>query len=176
MQAHAVVPEGHGVESICAALREQGLTVAPRSYRAWRTLPACERARSDAAVLDKLRQVRTGGPHGRPLPEVLYGRRKMTACLARNGFPDVSKHTVDRLMRSEGMNGLVRGRPARTTIPAKTGRKRAGDLLNLCFSSPKPNHAWVTDFERHEALPNRAVVKGHRLRLVAASRVKLRAA
>ncbi len=32
------------------------------------------------------------------------------------------------------------------------------------------------DIERHEALLNRAVVKGHRLRLVAASRKKLRAA
>jgi putative transposase len=142
----AMRAEGHGVESICEALREQGLTVAPRGYRAWKTLPAAERARSDAAVLDKLRQVRTGGPQGRPLPEVLYARRKMTAWLARNGFPEVSKHTVDRLMRDDGMNGLVRGRPARTTIPAKTGGKRAGDLLNRCFSSPRPNHAWVTDF------------------------------
>jgi putative transposase len=142
----AMRAEGHRVESICEALREQGLTVAPRSYRAWKTLPACERAKTDAAVLDKLRHVRTGGPEGRPLPEVLYGRRKMTAWLARNGFPEVSKHTVDRLMRSEDMNGLVRGRATRTTIPSKTGGKRAADLLNRCFSSPRPNHAWVTDF------------------------------
>jgi hypothetical protein len=34
----------------------------------------------------------------------------------------------------------------------------------------------VADIERHEALLNRAVVKGHRLRLVAAGREKLRAA
>lgn len=86
---------GHGVEPICEVLCEQGLAVAPRSYRAWKTLPACERDKSDAAVLDKLRHVRTGGPQGGPLPEVLYGRRKMTTWLARNGFPDISKHTVD---------------------------------------------------------------------------------
>ncbi len=92
-----------------------------------------------------LLNVRTGN-EGRPLPEVLYGRRKMTAWLARNGFPDVSKHTVDRLMRDEGMNGLVRGRSARTTVPAKTGGVRAADLLNRIFTSPRPNHAWVTDF------------------------------
>ena len=66
---------------------------------------------------------------GRPRPEILYGRRKMTAWLRRNGFPEVSKHTVDRLMRDEGMNGLIRGRKTRTTIPDKDG-KRAGDLLN----------------------------------------------
>jgi transposase InsO family protein len=43
------------------------------------------------------------------------------------------------------MNGLVRGRKTRTTIPAKDG-KRAGDLLNRDFTAPFPNHSWVTDF------------------------------
>jgi putative transposase len=137
--------DGHGVESICQALSEQGLAVAPRSYRAWKITPACERAKTDAAILDMLRHLRTGGPEGRPLPEVLYGRRKMTAWLGRNGFPGVSKHTVDRLMRGEGMSGLVRGRPIRTTIPAKDG-VRAGDLLNRQFRTSAPNLAWVTDF------------------------------
>jgi len=138
--------EGHGVESTCQALREQGLNVAPRSYRAWKQRPPCARTVSDATVLDKLRDVRVGGQDGRALPESVYGRRKMTPWLGRNGCPEVSKHTVDRLMRDEGMNGLVRGRGTRTTIPAKTGAVRAPDLLNRCFGAPRPNHAWVTDF------------------------------
>lgn len=96
-------------------------------------------------MVDKLRQLRTGGPSGRPLPELLYGRRKMTVWLARNGFPGISKHTVDRLMRQEGMRGLIRGRKTRTTIPAKDGR-RARDLLNRHFHTGAPNRAWVTDF------------------------------
>ena len=65
----------------------------------------------------------------------------MTAWLRRNGFPEVSKHTVDRLMRDEGMNGLIRGRKTRTTIPGKDG-KRAGDLLNRT-SPPVPNRTWL---------------------------------
>lgn len=69
----------------------------------------------------------------------------MTAWLARNGFAGISKHTVDRLMRAEGMNGLVRGRKVRTTIPGKDGR-RAADLLNRQFRTTAPNRAWVTDF------------------------------
>lgn len=138
--------EGHGVESVCRVLREQGLQVAPRSYRASKSRPACERARTDAAIVDKLRSLKTGGRDGRPLPEVLYGRRKMASWLRRNGFPRVSKHTVNRLMRSEGMNGLVRGRGTRTTIGAKAGAVRAPDLLKRCFVSPRPNHGWVTDF------------------------------
>jgi len=137
--------DGHGVESICRALREQGLQVAPRTYRSWKTNPAPQRAFSDAQIIDKLRHLRTGGVKGGPLPEVLYGRRKMTAWLARNGFAGVSKHTVDRLMREMGMNGLVRGRTTRTTIAAKDGL-RAKDLLNRQFRTSAPNRAWVTDF------------------------------
>ena len=57
----------------------------------------------------------------------------------------MSTHTVDRLMRDEGMAGLVRGRSTRTTIPGKDG-KRAGDLLNRDFTAPHPNHSWVTYF------------------------------
>jgi putative transposase len=69
----------------------------------------------------------------------------MTAWLARNGFPTVSKHTIDRLMRDEGIAGLVRGRKTVTTIPAKNGT-RAGDMLNRQFTALRPNHTWVTDF------------------------------
>jgi len=45
-------------------------------------------------------------------------------------------------------------------------------------SSPAtaPNQVWLTDIERHEALLNLAVVKGHRWRPVAAGRRKLRTA
>ena len=90
-----------------------------------------------------LLHVRTGN-EGRPLPEVLYGRRKTTAWLARTGFPEVSKHTVDRLMRDEGTNGLVRGRSAKTTVPANTGGVRAGEPpepgLHLPASEPRLGH------------------------------------
>jgi putative transposase len=132
--------------SICQALRTQDLAVAPRTYRSWKTALPAPRVYADAAVLDVLRRLRTGGPGGTALPEVLYGRRKMTAWLARNGFPGISKHTVDRLMRTSGMNGLVRGRKVRTTIPAKDGARRAEDLLNRDFVTTAPNTAWVTDF------------------------------
>ena len=112
---------------------------------AWRTTPAAARAFSDAAIIDTLRGLRTGSASGGALPETLYGRRKMTAWLDHSGFPGVSKHTVDRLMREEGMRGLVRGRKVRTTIAGKDGG-RAGDLLNRDFATTAPNRAWVTDF------------------------------
>ena len=136
---------GHGVESIIDVLREQGVEVAPRSYRAWKHRLPAARTVTDAELTAVLHRLRARDEQGRQAPEVLYGRRKMTAWLARTGFPEVSKHTVDRLMRDEGMNGLVRGRKTRTTIPAKDG-VRAEDLLNRAFTAPRPNHSWVTDF------------------------------
>jgi len=100
---------------------------------------------TDAGIVDTLRGLRTGSATGGPLPEILYGRRKMTAWLQRAGHPGVSKHTVDRLMRQEGMRGLIRGRKVRTTIAGKDAQ-RAGDLLNRDFRTSSPNRAWVTDF------------------------------
>ncbi|MGY4543955.1 hypothetical protein ACVWY0_003898 [Arthrobacter sp. UYNi723] len=130
--------EGYAVESICAVLREQGVQVAARTYRAWKKRLPALRTIEDARITDALRSLKVPDAKGRPRPEIIYGRRKMTQWLRRNGFPEASKHTVDRLMREEGMNGLIRGRKTRTTIPGKDGR-RARDLLNRDFTAPAPN-------------------------------------
>jgi putative transposase len=137
--------EGYAVESICAVLREQGVHVAARTYRAWKKRLPALRTIEDARITDALRALKVPDAKGRPRPEIMYGRRKMTQWLRRNGFPEASKHTVDRLMREDGMNGLIRGSKTRTTIPGKDGR-RAGDLLNRDFTAPAPNQIWVTDF------------------------------
>ncbi len=136
---------GYAVESICTVLRGQGVQVAARTYRAWKKRLPALRTLEDAKITDVLRALKAKDAKGLPRPEIIYWLRKMTAWLRRNGFPEASKHTVDRLMRDERMNGLVRGRKTRTTIPGKDGR-RAGDLLNRSFSSPAPNQVWVTDF------------------------------
>lgn len=128
---------GFGVESICKVLTEQDCQVAPRTYRAWKHAGASQRDRTDAVIVDALHAVR-GTPEG------LYGRRKMVAHLRRQGHR-VSHCQVDRLMRGEGMNGVVRGKSPRTTVPGKDG-KRAGDLLDRDFNAAKPNQRWVADF------------------------------
>lgn len=131
--------EGHAVESTCRVLTEHGCRVAARTYRSWRQArrPIAARTVSDAVITDALITVR-GAPEG------LYGRRKMTHWLRRQGH-QVAFCTVDRLMRDLGMNGVRRGRQLRTTIPAKDGH-RAGDLLDRDFTAPAPNRRWVADF------------------------------
>jgi putative transposase len=130
---------GHAVESTCRVLTEHGCTVAARTYRSWKQAgrPVAARTVSDAALSNVLIGLK-GTPEG------LYGRRKMTHFLHRQGH-DAAFCTVDRLMRDLGMNGVRRGKTVRTTIPAKDGH-RAKDLLNRDFAAPAPNLRWVADF------------------------------
>jgi putative transposase len=130
--------EGHAVESTCRVLREQGCPVAARTYRAWKQgrAPAA-RTVTDAVVMDAI--IATAGT-----PEGLYGRRKMTHYLRRNGH-QVAFCTVDRLMADLGRSGIRRGKGVRTTVPAKDGN-RAEDLLNRDFTAAAPNTRWVADF------------------------------
>ena len=76
------------------------------------------------------------------------------------------------LMRRAGLAGPS-GRPRWRPIPNMAG---ASDLVDRNFHRDEPDRLWVTDIERHEAFLNPAVVRGHRLWLVAASWLKLRAA
>ncbi len=134
---------GFAVESVCAVLREQGVQVAARTYRAWKRRPVAARTLSDAVVINALRDARAT-PDGRPTPESLYGRRKMTALLHRRGL-QVAHCTVNRLMSEHGMSGVRRGKTPRTTTPSKDGT-RASDLLQRDFTAPAPNRVWVADF------------------------------
>ena len=131
--------EGHTVESTCRVLSEHGCRVAARTYRSWKQpgRPVAARTLSDAAVSDTLIGLK-GTPEG------LYGRRKMTHFLRRQGH-QVGFCTVDRLMRDLGMSGVRRGKGVRTTIRGKDSR-RADDLLNRDFTAPAPNTRWVADF------------------------------
>jgi putative transposase len=129
---------GCRVESICRVLTEHGVQVAPRTYRNWKAARPSARTLTDARVTDALRAT-IGTPEG------MYGRRKMTAYLRRGGH-QVAACTVDRLMRDEGLSGIVRGRKHRTTVPGGKDSRRAPDLLDRDFSAGAPNRKWVTDF------------------------------
>ncbi|MDZ8171182.1 IS3 family transposase [Microbacterium xanthum] len=143
--------EGHAVESIIRVLREQGVKIAARTYRAHRQGIVASRTITDAQVQDAVRAaawaiVERNGTMRRVLtPEGLYGRRKVTALIRRTTIPGASRGAVDRAMRTLGLSGIRRDKSVRTTIPAKDGI-RAGDLLNRDFTAPRPDHTWVMDF------------------------------
>jgi transposase InsO family protein len=126
------------VESICRVLTEQGVQVAPRTYRNWKTARPSDRAVPDAYLTAALRSTAN-------TPEGMYGRRKMTAHLRRQGH-QVAACTVDRLMRDEHLSGLVRGGKHRTTVSTGQDGRRPPDLLDRDFTAAAPNRKWVTDF------------------------------
>jgi transposase InsO family protein len=74
----------------------------------------------------------------------VYGARKVWRQLVREGVA-VARCTVERLMRSMGLCGVVRGKVKRTTV-ASDRDPRPLDLVHRKFSADRPNRLWVADF------------------------------
>ncbi|SLN72274.1 IS2 transposase TnpB [Limimaricola soesokkakensis] len=127
----------HGVEPICKVL-----PIAPSTYYdhvAKRVDPArrSERAKRDAEL--RLEIARVFDANFR-----VYGVRKVWRQLEREGF-DVARCTVARLMRSMGLQGVIRGKPIKTTRSDKA-TPCPRDKVNRQFRAPAPNRLWVSDF------------------------------
>ena len=129
--------EAHGVEPICKVL-----PIAPSTYRAHaakRADPArlSARARRDAALKPEIARVFAEN-------FAVYGARKVWRQLQREG-EQVARCTVERLMRAMGLEGVIRGKPVRTTISDKAALCPL-DRVNRQFRVPRPNVLWVSDF------------------------------
>ncbi len=74
----------------------------------------------------------------------VYGVRKIWRQLCREGF-DVARCRVARLMKSMGIQGVIRGKPHRRTIPDNKAPYPL-DKVNRQFRVPAPNRLWVSDF------------------------------
>jgi len=74
----------------------------------------------------------------------VYGIRKFWRQLLREGIA-VARCTVARLMRTMGLQGVVRGKRVRTTI-SNAAAPCPLDRVNRQFKAPRPNALWVSDF------------------------------
>ena len=126
-----------GVEPICRLL-----PIAPSTYYevvAKRTdvgrLSA--RERNDIAMKVEIRRVFNENFQ-------VYGVRKVWRQLQREGF-DVARCTVARLMRMMGLQGIIRGKPIKTTVSDKSAPCPL-DRVNRHFKAPAPNMLWLSDF------------------------------
>jgi putative transposase len=129
--------EEHGVEPICEVP-----PIAPSTYHAHvarRADPTrlSERAKRDVIRENKIRRVFVENFE-------VYGVRKVWRQLRREG-EDIARCTVERLMRSMGPRGVVRGKPVKTTISDKASPCPL-DHVNRQFRAAKPNALWVSDF------------------------------
>ncbi len=64
--------------------------------------------------------------------------------LVREGH-HLGRCTVERLMRQMGLQGIVRGKTKRTTVPSDRDL-RPLDLVKRVFHAQRPNQLWVADF------------------------------
>ncbi|MBN8633668.1 MAG: IS3 family transposase [Rhodobacterales bacterium] len=129
--------DAHGVEPICGVL-----PIAPSTYYehlAKRADPArlSDRARRDEVLRPEI--LRVFEENWR-----VYGVRKIWRQLGREGFV-VARCTVARLMKGMGIQGVIRGKPHRTTIPDNKAPCPL-DKVNRQFRVPAPNRLWVSDF------------------------------
>ncbi len=127
----------YGVEPICKVL-----PIAPSTYRAHaakRSDPAklSARAKQDAIRKIEIRRVFAENFD-------VYGVRKVWWQLRREG-EDIARCPVERLMRSMGLQGVIRGKPVKTTIGDKAAPCPL-DHVNRQFRAPRPNALWVSDF------------------------------
>ncbi|WP_204408817.1 IS3 family transposase [Brachybacterium muris] len=127
-----------GIEPICRVLtKELDVKIAPQTYYAARSRPPSARSVRDAELSKEIMRI-----HFHPRMRV-YGIRKIHAQLVREGIA-VGKGRVERLCRSLGIRGTVRGKCPRTTKPApETGRPL--DLVQREFTATAPNQLWVAD-------------------------------
>jgi hypothetical protein len=99
----------YGVEPICRVL-----PIAPSTdydHQVKRADPGLlsDRAKRDAELRPEIERVYEANFR-------VYGVRKVWRQMLREGF-DVARCTVSRLMREMGMQGIIRGKPVKTTIP-----------------------------------------------------------
>lgn len=132
----------------------RGQTLSARRVRPRGVQPRALLAAEAAAVLETL--------HSQRFVDVAPA--SVYATLLDEGVYLCSVPTMYRLLRARGES---RERRAQSVHPA---------LVKPELIATAPNDVWSWDIERHEALRNRAVVKGHGLPPVAAGGMKLRAA
>jgi putative transposase len=128
-----------GVEPICRVLSEHGWQIAPSGYWAAKARPVSARDRRDEQLVKMIYEIR-----GEDYNEV-YGADKMWRELNRRGCR-VARCTIERLMRRQGLSGVVRGRRKVRTTVADPANQRASDLVRRDFTAPAPNRVWVADF------------------------------
>lgn len=129
--------ERYGVEPICKLLQ-----VAPSAY--WRHAArqrdpslCSARAQRDAMLIPQIQRVWQGNFQ-------VYGADKVWRQLQREGIV-VARCTVERLMRSLGLRGAMRGKVVRTTF-VDSAVPCPRDRVNRQFKADRPNQLWVSDF------------------------------
>ena len=129
--------DGQGVESICKTLPIAPSTYYEQKAKSADLMKRSPRQKRDAMLRDAIKSVWEANYS-------VYGARKVWHQLKREGY-EVARCTVERLMHQMGLQGVVRGKKKRTTIPSDKDI-RPLDLVRREFHADRPNQLWVADF------------------------------
>jgi putative transposase len=127
----------YGVEPICKVL-----PIAPSTYYDHAAKRANPETRSDRAKRDTALQADIQRVFAENFE--VYGARKIWRQMRREGR-EVARCAVERLMRTVGLQGAVRGKSVKTTISDKATPCPL-DHVKRQFRAPEPNRLWVSDF------------------------------
>ena len=144
------------------------MKVSTSGFYSWLAQPVSGRDWDDAVLTNTIVDIHRASRRS-------YGSPRVHADLRLGQGVRCSRKRVERLMRQAGVQGIYRRR-GRGCTRRDPEAEPDEDLVGRMFDPDHPDRLWVMDVERHEALLNPAVVKGHRRVLVAASALKLRAA
>ena len=126
----------YGVEPIC-----KELPIAPSTYYRYKALQRqpekrSARAQSDDQFSVEIQRVWEESHRN-------YGARKVWKPLNRESIP-AARCTVERLMKTLGIEGVRRGKRYITTLPDEAAHKPL-DRVKRQFSASRPNQLWVAD-------------------------------
>jgi transposase InsO family protein len=135
---------GLGVGPVC---RE--LDLSESAYYARKKRPKSARQLRDEQLMPLIEEIHdeSGGT---------CGARRITRALRRKGV-DVARCTVERLMAELEIEGVIRGRRRRTTIPEPSA-PRPPDLVDRDFTASGPDQLWVADMTYVRTWPGWAYV------------------
>jgi transposase InsO family protein len=126
-----------GVEPICRELQTAPSWYYEQKARSNDATGVPARTKRDAALRPEILRVWRANRR-------VYGAKKVWKEFRREGCV-VARCTVARLMKAEGLRGVVRGRRVKTTIPEEHA-ERPLDLVQRNFTATRPNQLWVSDF------------------------------
>jgi putative transposase len=114
------------------------LGVSRSGFHAWQRRPPSERERADSWLLERIGEIHAESRQ-------TYGARRVHRALRHRGVR-VGRKRVERLMRRNGISGLVPRRFRRTTIRVP-GVRVADDLVERAFRPAAPNRLWCADIK-----------------------------
>ena len=122
----------HSITIMCRVLE-----VSRSGYHAWRQRPLGPRAVEDARLSARIRVLhkkRRG----------VYGSPRIWSDLVVDDGERIGRKRVERLMRQDGLSGLITKKWKATTVRVP-GVRVAEDLLDRNFATGGPNRCWVAD-------------------------------